>query len=71
MHLAMGSVPTLGYAVAFWLVWGEATWLAGALLGVAHGVAAGAGFPLLDALNPCVRNGRIRGFGLMGHATDS
>ncbi len=40
--------------------------MTGALLGTAHGVVAGAGFPLLDALNPCVREGRMRGFGLMG-----
>lgn len=66
MHLVMGSVLALGYALAFSVVWGEATWMAGALLGTAHGVVAGAGFPLLDALNPCVREGHIRGFGLMG-----
>lgn len=66
MHLATGSVLALGYALAFGLVWGEATVLSGALLGAAHGLAAGAGFPMLDALNPCVRDGRIRGFGLFG-----
>jgi hypothetical protein len=66
MHLAMGTVLAFGYAVVFWLVWGEATWLAGALLGALHGVAAGAGFPALDALNPCVRDGRMRGFGWFG-----
>jgi hypothetical protein len=66
MHLAMGSVLGLGYAFAFPLVWGEATWRTGALLGAVHGVAAGAGFPVLDAMNPCVRDGRMRGFGLMG-----
>jgi hypothetical protein len=66
MHLAMGSILAVGYAFAFPLVSGEANWTAGAALGALHGVAAGAGFPLLDAMNPCVRDGRMRGFGLMG-----
>lgn len=66
MHLVIGSVLALGYALAFWLLWGEATALNGALLGAVHGVGAGAGFPMLDALNPCVQGGRMRGFGLFG-----
>jgi hypothetical protein len=66
MHLVMGAVLALGYAVAFGLIWGTASWTSGALLGALHGVAAGAGFPMLDSINPCVRDGRMRGFGLFG-----
>ncbi|MBW3628121.1 MAG: branched-chain amino acid ABC transporter permease, partial [Gemmatimonadetes bacterium] len=35
MHLAMGSVLALGYAVLFGVVWGEASWTIGALIGLA------------------------------------
>jgi hypothetical protein len=66
MHLGMGAFLALGYAVLFTWVWGQATWTIGALIGLVHGVAAGAGFPMLDRLNPCVREGRLRGFGLFG-----
>jgi hypothetical protein len=66
VHLAMGSVLALGYALIFAVVWGQASWTTGALIGLAHGLAAGAGFPMLDRMNPCVRDGRMRGFGLFG-----
>lgn len=66
MHLLIGSVLALGYALVFSFAWGEATWLTGGLLRAVHGAAAGVGFPMLDAVNPCVRNGRMRGFGFFG-----
>lgn len=66
MHLAMGAMLAIAYAVLFALLWGHATWWTGMLIGAAHGVAAGAGFPLLDRLNPCVRDGRVRGFQFFG-----
>jgi hypothetical protein len=66
MHLAMGALLAIGYALLFALLWGNAAWWAGMLIGAVHGVAAGAGFPVLDRLNPCVRAGRLRGFGLFG-----
>lgn len=66
MHLAMGAVLAIGYAVLFALVWERATWWNGAMIGAVHGIAAGAGFPLLDRINPCVRDGRVRGFGPFG-----
>ncbi|MBA4159951.1 MAG: hypothetical protein H0X65_21155 [Gemmatimonadetes bacterium] len=46
MHLVMGAVLALRYALAFGLIWGTASWMSGALLGALHGVAAGAGFPM-------------------------
>lgn len=66
VHLAIGAVLAIGYALAFTFIWGEATWLTGALLGAVHSLAAGSGFPVLDSLNPCVRDGRMQGFGLFG-----
>ena len=66
MHLAMGALLAIGYAVLFAVLWGSATWWGGALIGAVHGPVAGAGFPVLDRLNPCVRDGRLRGFGLFG-----
>jgi hypothetical protein len=66
MHLAIGAVLAIGYAVLFALLWGRATWWGGMLIGAVHGVVAGAGFPVLDSLNPCVRQGRMRGFGPFG-----
>lgn len=64
-HLVMGGLLALGYAVVF-RVLGEATWLMGTAIGAVHFVAAGAAFPLMDRANPCVRDGRIRGFGPFG-----
>lgn len=66
MHLAMGAVLAIGYALIFSVLWGHASWVNGLLIGAFHGLAAGAGFPMLDALNPCVRDGRMRGFGMFG-----
>ncbi len=66
MHLAMGALLAIGYAVLFAMVWREANWIAGAVLGLVHGMVAGAGFPVLDRLNSCVRDGRIRAFGAFG-----
>lgn len=66
MHLGMGAVLAIGYAVVFALLWGDASWVSGASLGLLHGIAAGAGFPMLDRLNPCVRDGSIRAFGPFG-----
>lgn len=65
MHLAMGAILALGYAVLFELM-GAAGWWRGAAIGAVHWVVAGAGFPLLDRMNRCVADGRIRGFGTMG-----
>lgn len=65
MHLAMGAVLAIGYAGLFALL-GEATWWGGAMVGAVHGIFAGAGFPALDAINPCVKDGRMRGFGPFG-----
>lgn len=66
MHLTMGALLATGYAVLFALVWSQASWTTGALIGLVHGLAAGAGFPMLDRMNPCVRDGRVRAFGLFG-----
>ncbi len=65
-HLAMGAVLAIGYALVFALVWGEATWIWGALIGAIHWFPAALGFPVLDAMNPCVRDGRIPSFGAFG-----
>lgn len=64
-HLMMGAILAIGYAIVFRVI-GEATWILGAAIGVAHFAAAGAAFPLMDRANPCVRDGRIRGFGPFG-----
>lgn len=66
MHLAVGAALAIGYALIFSLVWGNATILGGILVGAVHGLAAGAGFPILDKINPCVQDGRIRAFGPFG-----
>lgn len=64
-HLANGAALGLGYAEVFERT-GGAGWRRGAALGVAHGVAAGAALPLLDAANPCVQEGRMPAFGPFG-----
>jgi hypothetical protein len=65
LHLAIGAVLALGYAVLFELM-GAAGWGRGAMIGLGHWVLAGLAFPLLDQMNRCVADGRIRGFGIMG-----
>lgn len=65
MHLTVGAVLAIGYAVVF-AVWGEASWPRGAAIGLVHWLVAGFGLPVMDAMNPCVRDGRTRGFGLFG-----
>ncbi|CAN5816376.1 MAG: hypothetical protein H0W11_12330 [Gemmatimonadetes bacterium] len=65
-HLAMGAVLAIGYALVFALLWGEATWWNGAITGAVHWLPAALGFPALDAMNPCVREGRMPAFGAFG-----
>lgn len=64
-HLANGAALGIGYAEVFARI-GGAGWRRGAALGLAHGVAAGAALPLLDAANPCVREGGMPAFGPFG-----
>lgn len=64
-HLMIGAVLALGYAIVFRLV-GQATWATGAITGFVHWGVAGLAFPIMDRMNPCVADGRIRGFGIMG-----
>lgn len=65
LHLSIGAVMALGYAVLFEFI-GAAGWWRGATIGAVHWIMAGLAFPLLDRMNRCVVDGRIRGFGIMG-----
>lgn len=62
-HLGMGAVLGLGHAAGYEVLGVEPGWRSGALLGLAHGVGAGAALPAMDAANPCVRSGALDGFG--------
>lgn len=66
MHLMMSALIGIVYAWGFAQFWGEATWAIGLLAGLIHWALAGIVVPMMDGVHPCVRDGRIRGFGAFG-----
>lgn len=64
-HLAMGAMLAIGYAVIFSLL-GRNGWFVGMAIAFVHWLAAGSSLPLMDGMNPCVRDGHIRPFGVFG-----
>lgn len=66
MHLVISALIAVLYAWAFEAVWGEATWYWGLVNAVVHWLIAGFVVPMMDRMNPCVKDGRIKGFGLFG-----
>lgn len=66
MHLMISALIAILYAWAFAAIWGYSSWLLGLLGGFIHWVIGGAVLPMMDGINPCVKDGRIRGFGAYG-----
>lgn len=66
MHLVLSVLVAFVYAWAFALLWEQASWTLGLVLGLGHWAIAGIMLPVMDRMNPCVRDGRIEGFGAFG-----
>jgi hypothetical protein len=66
MHLMLSALIGIVYAWAFAQFWGQATWALGLLGGLIHWAVAGMVLPMMDGMNRCVRDGRIRAFGAFG-----
>jgi hypothetical protein len=64
MHLMIAALIALAYAWAFQAIWGRSTWLLGLVNAVVHWLIAGMALPMMDGMNPCVKDARIKGFGL-------
>jgi hypothetical protein len=68
MHLMISALIALAYAWAFEAIWGEAGWLYGMINAVVHWLIGGMVLPMFDSMNPCVGDGRMKGFGAYGKA---
>lgn len=66
MHLMISALIAILYAWAFTAIWGEATWWYGMINAVVHWLIAGMVLPMMDGMNPCVKDGRIKAFGAYG-----
>lgn len=66
MHLTISALIAVIYAWVFEAVWEEASWLYGVINAVVHWLIGGMVLPMMDGMNPCVKDGRVRGFGLYG-----
>jgi magnesium-transporting ATPase (P-type) len=66
MHLILSVLIAFAYAWAFEAIWGEAGWFYGAINGVVHWLIGGMVLPMMDGMNPCVKDGRMKGLGLFG-----
>ncbi len=66
MHLMLSALIAILYAWGFAVIWDRATWVLGLIGGVIHWVIAGIMLPIMDGMNRCVQDDRIRGFGAFG-----
>lgn len=66
MHLMISALIAVLYAWVFAAVWGLADWLLGLMVAMVHWLIAGMVLPMMDRMNPCVKDGRIRPFGAYG-----
>lgn len=66
MHLVLSVLIAVLYAFAFEEIWGRASWWLGAINAVVHWILGGMVLPMMDRMNPCVKDGRIKGFGAYG-----
>jgi hypothetical protein len=66
MHLVLSALIGILYAWGFAQFWGDATWALGLLLGLVHWFIGGILLPMMDGMNRCVQDGRLRKFGAFG-----
>jgi hypothetical protein len=66
MHLMLSALIALLYAWAFEALWGRSSWLLGMANALVHWAIAGMMLPMMDGMNRCVQDGRIKGFGAYG-----
>lgn len=66
MHLVISALVGIVYAWIFAQFWGEATWSLGLLVGLFHWLVGGILLPVMDGMNRCVRDGRLKRFGAFG-----
>jgi hypothetical protein len=59
MHLMMGIVFAVIYALVFEITGADATWLWGAVLGAIHGGVAGLAFGMMPMMHPRMGNGQV------------
>ncbi len=59
VHLMMGAVFGIVYALGFEVLGVEASWLWGAVFGVVHGVMAGTAMEMMPAMHPRMGDGEV------------